>query len=377
MAFMPQGDKPGVYNLWRGFNVEPIPGDCSLYIDHIKNEMCGGSEVLFDYVIKWMARAVQNPASPGEVAIVVRGGKGTGKGSFAKHFGRLFGRHYLQIANPSHLVGNFNSHLRDVILLFSDEAFYAGDKKHESVLKMLVTEDSIPIEMKGVDVESYPNFIHLILASNDLHVIRASGDERRYLVLEMKESHKQDKSYFAAMQKQMDNGGYEALLYFLQTVDLSNFEVREVPDTKALQEQKLLSLSIEEEWWFRKLRDGRLHEDHSEWVRYIESEYLIEDFINYAEKWNFSRRGNETSLGKFLTKVAPHCEKIQRRVTRDFRNSDGRLESSSKRAYFYDFGHLVDCRRSWDKIYGKTDWPDPVRLDEEKPDQLHDDEPPF
>lgn len=384
MAFMPQGDRPGVFNLWRGFNVEPVPGDCALYLDHLREIVCGGVASYYDYLIKWMARAVQNPASPGEVAIVLRGGKGTGKGTLAKHFGRLFGRHYLQVANPSHLVGNFNAHLRDVIFLFADEAFFAGDKKHESVLKMLVTEDSIPIESKGVDVESYPNFVHLVMASNDIHVIRASGDERRYFVLEMKEDRKQDASYFEKIAVQMEAGGYEALLYYLQSLDLTGFQVRVVPQTEALQEQKMLSLSIEEEWWFRKLRDGRVHEEHESWVRHIQNDALIDDFIEYAEKWNFSRRGNETSLGRFLAKVAPHSEKIQRRTTSDVRDRDGRLETKGKRAYFYDFGTLLECRKSWDKIYGKTDWPDPVKLSIEvvndeppEPPPRDDFEPPF
>lgn len=65
----------------------------------------------------------------GEVAVVLRGGKGVGKSFVAEHFGRLFGRHYLKVSQPGHLVGNFNSHLRDVVVLFADEAFYAGDKR--------------------------------------------------------------------------------------------------------------------------------------------------------------------------------------------------------------------------------------------------------
>jgi hypothetical protein len=53
------------------------------------------------------------------------------------------------------------------VLLFGDEAFYAGDKKHESILKMLITEEMITIEAKGVDAEVSGNCIHLMMASND------------------------------------------------------------------------------------------------------------------------------------------------------------------------------------------------------------------
>lgn len=357
MRFMPQGDKQGVYNLWRGFSVEPKPGDCSLYLNHIRDNVCGGNEGYFDYFIKWMARAVQNPASQGEVAIVMRGGKGVGKSIVAKIFGSLFGRHYLHVANPSHLVGNFNAHLRDVICLFADEAFFAGDKRHESVLKMLVTEDSIPIEQKGVDVETYPNYVHLIMAANDPHVIRASGDERRYFVLEVADGAKQNKKFFGDMMHQINNGGLEALLFHLQNVDLDGFQVRDVPQTDALQEQKLLSMSVDEEWWYRKLQNARLLDSDSEWTRDTACDSIISDFTAYAEKWKHNRRGNETALGRFLSRVCPHVERTQKRVTVDVYNEDtGRTESKKKRVYFYDFGTLKRCREEWEKIHGKVVW---------------------
>lgn len=356
MRFMPQGDKAGVYNLWRGFSVEPRPGDCSIYLQHLKENICCGNEEYYDYFIKWMARAVQMPASPGEVAVVLRGGKGVGKSLVAKIFGKLFGRHHLHIANSSHLVGNFNAHLRDVISLFADEAFFAGDKKHESVLKMLVTEDSIPIEQKGLDVDIYPNYVHLIMAANDPHVIRASGDERRYFVLEVSNKKKQDKKFFGSLIKQMDNGGLEALLMHLQTIDISDFQVRDVPQTEALREQKLLSMSVEEEWWYNKLQNGKVLENDSEWGD-CSTDAVISDFTAHAEKWKISRRGNETTLGKFLSRVCPHLRRKQRRVTTDvYLEGDTRPTRKAKRIYMYEFGTLRQCRDIWESLNGKTEW---------------------
>lgn len=368
MKFMPEQDIPGVYNLWRGFNVSPVPGDCHLYMAHLKDNICSGNEEYFDYLVKWMARVVQNPASQGEVAIVLQGGKGTGKGAFARNFGRLFGRHHMHIANAKHLVGQFNAHLKDVVSLFADEAFFAGDKQHESVLKMLITEDSIPVEMKGIDVEPYPNYTHLIMASNDPHVIRATGDERRYFALKIGEGSKQNAEYFKAITKEMENGGYEALLFQLQGVDLTDFEVRDVPQTDALQEQKMLSMSIEEEWWYRKLENGRIIEQDDDWKRHIACEIVTKDFTSYADTWKFSRRGNETALGKFINRMCPHLTKAQRRQSFDEYDSQGLSRRVTRRAYFYDLGTLVQCREAWDLIYGETKWPDPVELDLKDPE---------
>ncbi|MAD98740.1 MAG: putative primase [Prokaryotic dsDNA virus sp.] len=363
MRFMPLIEKEGVYNLWRGFAYEAIPGDCSLYLQHIKENICDGNQFYYEYLINWMARAVQEPASAGEVAVVLRGGKGTGKGWFARTFGRLFGRHFLHIANAKHLVGNFNAHLQDCCVLFADEAFFAGDKSHESVLKMLITEDILPIEKKGYDVEAQPNFVHMIMASNDPHVIRATGDERRYFVLNVGEGKRQNAEFFGRLNDQMENGGYEALLYYLQSIDISNFQVRKVPQTDALQEQKLLSMNYDEEWWFNKLQEGRLLDTDDEWNRFVPTDKLTQDFVKYMELWRFNRRGNETSLGRFLSRVCPHLQKVRKRATVDIDDGFGSSRRVSRRVSFYDFGTLDQCREAWERSHGKVDWEEPVQLD--------------
>jgi len=158
ICFAPGKDTPLDYNLWQGFAYEQRPGDCSLFLEHVLTNVCAGNQSHYDYLIGWMARTVQKPASAGQVAVVLRGGQGTGKGIMAKTFGALFGRHFMQISNSNHLVGNFNAHLRDSCVLFADEAFFAGDKRHESVLKTLITEDILAIEAKGVEVEMKPNY---------------------------------------------------------------------------------------------------------------------------------------------------------------------------------------------------------------------------
>ena len=51
------------------------------------------------------------------------------------------------------------------------------------------------------------------------------------------------------MEKERNNGGSEALLSVLQQFDLTDFEVRDFPDTPARQEQKYLSMQPLEAWW--------------------------------------------------------------------------------------------------------------------------------
>ncbi len=357
IIFAPGKEVRSCYNMWKGFACESIPGNFEPFLDHIRRNVCGNNVVLFDYVMGWLARCVQYPDTTGEVALVLRGGKGVGKSFFAKQFGNLFGRHFLQVSNSSHLVGNFNSHLRDTIVLFADEAFFAGDKKHESVLKTLITENTIPIEAKGVDIETAPNYVHLIMASNSTHVIPASGDERRFCVLDVGKENQQDSKYFENLVEVMDNGGREGFLHYLLGYDLSEYNVRDVPKTDALQEQKLLSLSVEEEWWYQKLIEGRILARHGKWFSDIIKDDLRDDFIDNARRFNVTRRGTATSLGRFLNKMVPNLPQKQMTVEIEHVSADGYAYMKKERKYHYIFPSVEVCREQWEEMFGKEKWP--------------------
>jgi hypothetical protein len=253
-----------IYNLWQGFDVDPLQGDWSYLREHILWVICNGDKYLDEYLIGWMANTVQKPGKQGEVAVVMRGGRGTGKGTFANWFGRLFGQHYMYLTNAKHLVGNFNAHLRDAVVVFADEAFFAGDKSHASVLKGMITDPFITIEAKYKNAVTARNIIHLLMASNDDWVVPAGQDERRFCVIELCSAVKQNHKYFEAINKQMENGGLAAMLYDLQKLDLTNFNVRAVPTTSALVDQKVRSLSGPEAWLYDSLQRGEIR--HHQWT---------------------------------------------------------------------------------------------------------------
>jgi Mesyanzhinovviridae DNA primase len=238
VVYAPGGTAATNYNLWTGFSCEPIPGNCDRYLAHLRENVCGEDDHLCEYLLNWMAYAVQYPGKPGEVAVVLRGKEGVGKGETAKQFGRIFGAHFRHVVHAKHLTGHFNAHLQQCSVLFADEAFFAGDRSHESTLKALITEETLMIEPKGLDPFPVRNCIHLIMSSNSDWVVPAGAEARRYFVLNVADTHMQDGDYFGAIAREMGNGGREALLDLLLNRDLSEFDVRKVPHTAALAEQK-------------------------------------------------------------------------------------------------------------------------------------------
>ena len=202
-----------------------------------------------------MADGVQNPATKPGVAIVMRGEQGVGKGIFAQYYGKLFEPHYVQIANPKYLFG-FNALLEDKMIIYGDEAFFAGNKEHEGILKALITEDTINIERKGKDAVRRKNFVRLIIASNSDWVVPAMGSERRFCVIDVSESKRGDHAYFQAIVDQMNNGGLEALMFILKNRDITGANIRNFPQTNALKDQKIHSMTPFESWLYDSLMRG-------------------------------------------------------------------------------------------------------------------------
>lgn len=342
LVFQPGGDPPNCYNLWQGFAVRSIPGDRhNSYLKHIRENLCQDNEEHFNYLVGWMARAVQKPASPGETAVVLRGAPGTGKSFFAKQFGEIWGRHFLQVSDAKHLIGAFNGHLRDCVVLFGDEAFFAGDKKHESVLKTTITEEHRMLEHKGIDPEPAPNFTHLILASNGDWVVPAGAAERRFFVLDVGDSHRQDHEYFRSIQQDLKEGGYEALLHYLLAYDLSKFNVRDVPKTEALLDQKMRTMRDLSDWWHVRLRDGTLLASQQFYEPRVKCRDLLDECIRHVTMYNSSRRGGETQVGLFLSSVCPEDYPLRDR------------ETAGDRSYYYEFPSLQALREFWETRQGQ------------------------
>jgi hypothetical protein len=345
IVFAPGEEVPGHLNLDTGFAVEPKKGDCSWFLEHVRNNICKADEEISDYLFTWMADCVQNRSRRPGVSVVLRGRQGTGKGVLCSQFGSLFGPHFIQVSQASHLTGHFNSHLKDKLVVYADEAFWAGDKKAEGVLKAMITEDTIQIEMKGKDVITFRNHIRLMVSSNHDWVVPAGNDERRFFVVDVGDKRIQDRAYFGAIVDQMNNGGREALLHHLLDYDLAGTAVGSPPRTAALGDQKGHSASPVQNWWFERLMDGHITSDEARWKPDIRTETLYEDYINFSEKIGVKRRANQIAFGKELKTIIPHFERC-------------RITKGKHRYWAYRIPSLDACRRQFDLLTkGEHDWP--------------------
>ena len=176
-------------------------------------------------------------------------------------------------------------------------------------------------------------------------------------MLDVTSQRQRDVAYFYAIREQLDSGGREALLHVLQHWDLEKFDVRDVPTTEALREQKLLSMDPDEEWWYQKLMRGALLHNADEWPREVAARDLVSDYVEHGRRHHLPKRSSETKLGRFLHKVLPGLRASRRRTQIEVMTADGWRQSKTVRAIFYQIPPLGECRQHWTTLHGHTDWP--------------------
>jgi hypothetical protein len=358
MEFLPHrdGDIPGkVLNLWTGFAREPRRGDCTLFLKHIRDNICSGNGDHYGYLVRWMATIIQKRVRT-EIAVMLRSDEeGTGKGYFVKNFGLLFGEHYMQLAKAEHLIGKFNEHLERLLLANADEALFAGDPRHRSALYNLITEPTITVEPKGYTAYAARNFSNIIITSNSKHVIPAGATARRFLALDVASHQVGHPEYFDAIDAELKAGGHEALLHHLMhEIDLSGFDVRAVPKTAALREQQAYSRKGVEGLVEKALSEGVVPCAHYKWRGFSVSKFF-DKFIDENPDRHLRDLGS--------LKVKHRLRKEFKCVSGDAAKRRGKAKAADENLQAIVAGvlwpPLDDMRADFERDNGPQDWLNP------------------
>lgn len=353
-CFNPGREVPaGYYNLWRGFTEEPVDIGCpqateavAEFLRHIEQNICDGDPALYEYVVGWFAHLVQRPWEKPEVALVLRGEKGVGKNVVFDVIGHLLGGHYLNVANRRFLVGNFNGHLENKLLLSVDEAFWSGDKSANGVLKDVVTGKTHFIERKGQEPYTVDNLLRLAILGNEDWLVPASWDERRFAVCDVGNKRKKDRAYFGGIKEGMKTGGYSLLLHYLLDFNIANLDVSLAPETKGLLEQKHASLDPFLHWWLLCLTEGEIDQGTSSgWPVEIPRRELRDACYRSLRSRNISKwLPDERRIGRYLKDCVPSM-------------MAGKQVTDEGRSNTYRFPTLEQAREEWNKFIGhEVEW---------------------
>ena len=233
---------------------------------------------------------------------MLKGDEGVGKGIFLRALLKIMGQHGLYLSHPEHLRGRHNAHLWDCVMLFADEAFYAGDKQHEGVLKALITEEYLLIEPKFRDLFAALNHLHIWMASNSSWVVPVGLHGRRWFILQVNDNRLGDHEYFGRLVNEMNGGGAEAMLYELQRRDLAGFNPRIVPQTEAYLAQRAHSLDTLHRWWLAVLEREYVWrskwgiESFRRWDEFYALDLLVNSYLQWCDDNHLFQRQSRTEL---------------------------------------------------------------------------------
>ena len=304
---------PQHYNLWRGFAVEPVEGNCDPYLHFALEVICSHDKAMYEYLINWLAFLVQKPNELPEVAIVLMGGQGTGKNTFIKPLLELMGPHGIETSSINQLAGQFNGHQADKTLVHANESTWGGNKQSEGTLKAIITEPFRAIERKGLDIQVMKNCIHLIVSSNEDWPVAAAMDDRRFAFYEVSNKRQQNSTYFESIHRWIDSGGPSFLLDYLKNRDISDWHPRNRPKGALGARVRLTSACSVTQWWYQCLEDEALLGDATNPYstdrfsdKCVYKSEVYEAYCNHVGSSRHRAQGN-----KFVQKLRELCPSIE------------------------------------------------------------------
>ena len=321
-------------------------------LGHLYRNVCRRDRHHFRWLIAWLAQMVQQPHIKPGTHVVMRGKEGVGKSKLGEWIIRLFGPNAMPITSASRLAGRFNAHMEALLFGLVEEAIWAGDKTAEGSLKALATAEELDYERKGLDPVRGRNYTRLMFASNEDWVVPSASGGRRWFVIEVGDEHEKDNEYFKALDDEMNAGGLSAMLYDLQRHDFSAVNVREVPVTEWLVDQRLHSYDTKKRWWRDVLVQGGFRIDDGIGAEFVA---IGETFTTVAKEDVFRsarphfgterRKATESDVGTFLSKMLKDVV--------GFGEGPRVGNRSGGRTRTYNFPPLFALREAWKEATGE------------------------
>ena len=186
------------------------------------------------------------------------------------------------------------------------------------------------MEIKGKDVFQARNFTRLLIASNKSWVVPSELHDRRFVILDVNPQRARDTEYFGKMIKQMESGGYEALLWFLLNLKIEIDLRNSMPETNAMKDSKVYSMTPVQTFWYECLIEGEF-ESGNNWEGPHNKRTLHESF---KER---SRKNEHTSREVFMKELKKIVDFKETRIHRE-------------RSLI--FSPLEECRDDFEKSFG-------------------------
>lgn len=116
-------DDPKVFSYFCGFSYDAVQNDelVQPYLTHIKEIIANNDNVIYEYILNWLAQLIQQPVEKIGTVLVIIGGCGTGKNMFTTPMVNLLGHYADETGDINNVIGNFNPMLEGKHLIICNE----------------------------------------------------------------------------------------------------------------------------------------------------------------------------------------------------------------------------------------------------------------
>lgn len=231
----------GVFNLWKGFPLDPSPGDISLFEEFITWAVPDPAERKF--FLDWCAGLFQNPAEKPHTAILIMGSEGVGKSLLAEILERIIGAENTAWVSEQDLTSRFNYRWAHKHLVIGEEITGVDSRREMDRIKALITQRTQTVEEKFAPSYVIEDSRSYIFLSNHALPLLLSDSDRRFFAIEFPRTPK-SQAFYRELAAWAKNGGASALMHAFLTRDLKDYGAKDrAPTTQTKQSLQVESRS--------------------------------------------------------------------------------------------------------------------------------------
>lgn len=236
-------------------------------LDHIRITLCNNDDLIYQYILNWLAFILQNPGEKTQVMIVFVGPSGCGKSTFYSWLAPLFGNYMENIKTAdlgSQYIGmDFN----EKFLIAIDEwnVRELDRRQADGLLKNIVTDPSMRVEAKYVQAATLRSHNNLMASTNFAFNITPSsvGYFRRLLIVKCGAT--RTPQYYQDLHEMIGNNKDKKHRFcltmhlwakFLLDRDIRKFKPSHFPITQFQIKILTSSWKAVQKWWYEVIQRG-------------------------------------------------------------------------------------------------------------------------
>jgi hypothetical protein len=215
------GIKSVLYNLYYPVSHIPQRGEwnnINTLLHHIFDYRNSSGESLYEFILDYLQIVYLSPTVKLPVLCLVSKENGTGKTTFLNFLRAIFIEN-MRILDSARISSQFNGSWAGKLIVAIDESLIKMETDTvKNRIKMIATNQTIPLEEKGMEAREIPNFAKLIMCSNDeTNFMRIDQEENRYCIVKLNpiQKDKNDNKLFDKMVAEIP-----AFLHFLKNRQL-------------------------------------------------------------------------------------------------------------------------------------------------------------